>query len=143
MTNTQSNTQTRDIVVPANASLVGKEGCLARLVNDSGVATAALPGATSDICPYVILEGADTGKPVLLRPMTAGGNVRIFIKGNASPAALVCPADGSDAGKIKAQPTSAGSYRPVGILEEAAQDGQLALVRPLALGLTVIAPSGP
>ncbi|MCX6553379.1 MAG: hypothetical protein NTY02_20630, partial [Acidobacteria bacterium] len=66
-----------------------------------------------------------------------------WIKGAGNPGDLVCPADSGDVGKVKVQPTAAGSYRNVGILEEIAKDGQLALVRPLALAVTVIPPAGP
>ena len=143
MTNTQSNTQAKDVVFLANADLTGKEGCLAVLVNDSGVPKAALPSAVTDNCPYVIIEGADTDKPVLLRPLSPSSNFRAFLKGAVNPAGILVPADSGDAGKVKAIPTAAGTYRGIGIAEEAGKDGQLVLIRPQALGLIVVPPAGP
>ena len=138
-TNSQSNTQAKDVVFLAGADLTGKEGRLALLVNDGGVPKAALPSAVTDNCPYVILDGAAAGKPVLLRPLTPSANVRVFLKGACNPAGLLVPATGGDAGMVKAIPTAPGTYRAIGFAEEAGVEGQLVLIRPQSIGLTVIA----
>jgi hypothetical protein len=127
----QSNTQEGSIVLPANASLVGKEGYLCKIVNDGGVAKADLPGAATDVCNYVILEGAAADADCVIAPLTPGRNVRVVAKSTSLvPGDKVIGYASGDEGKLTEY--GSGAAFIVGTCEEVGDtEGQLVLIRPL------------
>jgi hypothetical protein len=132
----QSNTQEGSIVLPANATLVGKEGYLVKIVNDGGVAKAALPAAVTDICNYVVLEGAAEDADCVIAPLTPGRNVRVVAKSTTLVPGdkVVGYASGSE-GKLTEY--ASGAAFVAGICEEVGDtEGQLVLIRPLLAVLT-------
>ena len=130
----QTNFQPGELVFPAKVDLEGKEDYLVKLVNDSGVAKVNLPGATTDITPYVVTDtnkGADANCSVL--PIQPGRNFRAKLHGTCVPGATLVLAGMNDgatvAGMVESIPATAGNYRVIGIAEEAGVDGQSVLVR--------------
>lgn len=128
----QTNVQNDSIVVLAGEDLTGKQDYLVELYNASNVAKARVP-TTNDVQPLYLLEddGA-SGENVSLKPLESGKNIRVEFEGTGSIGALVVLAETSvagDRGKIRALPSTAGTYRGLGWLEEPAADGQLALIR--------------
>ena len=137
----QSNTKVGDILLPSNADLEGKEGYLAKIVSDSGVAEAALPAAITDYTPFVIIDGGtEAGERVQLRPLEPGRNVRVVLKDTCAPGDVLVLAAiaGSDAGKVRKLPTAGGTYRGIGIAEETGVDTQLVRMRPMQIGNIVV-----
>jgi hypothetical protein len=133
----QSNTRVGDFRVLAGEALTGMEGRLVKMGHDTGVAEVTLPGANSDHVPYVVIEGAADAKLVTVRPMQPDRNVRVVLKGTCNPGDVVVLADvatAADKGKVRVLPAAAGTYRGLGIAEQAGVDGQLVLVRPVAIG---------
>ena len=133
----QSNTRVGDFRVLAGEDLAGKEARLVKLTHDTGVAEVKLPEANSDHVPYVLIEGAADAKLVSVRPMPGDRNVRITLKGTCNPGDVMVLADvatAADKGKVRVLPTTAGTYRGLGIAEQAGVDGQLVLVRPAMIG---------
>ena len=138
----QSNTRVGDIRVLAGEALVGMEGRLVKMAHDTGVAEVKLPEANSDHVPYVLIEGAADAALVSARPMQADRNVRITLKGTCNPGDVMVLADvatAADKGKVRALPATAGTYRGLGIAEQAGVDGQLVLVRPAMIGQITMA----
>ena len=133
----QSNTRIGDFRVLAGESLVGMEGRLAKLTHDTGVSEVQLPSANSDYAIYVVLEGGADAALVSVRPIEVGRTVRVTLKGTCNPGDVVVLADvgtEADKGKVRTLPTAAGTYRGLGIAEEAGVDGQLVLIRPALIG---------
>jgi len=63
--------------------------------------------------------------------------VRVALKGTCNPGDVLVLADvatAADKGKVRALPAVAGTYRGLGIAEQAGVDGQLVLVRPVMIG---------
>ena len=64
-----------------------------------------------------------------MRPLTPNRTVRVIAKGTGNPGDLLVLADGvttaADKGKVRKVPDDDGTYRLVGIAEEAFVDGQL------------------
>ena len=75
----QSNTQTGQIVLPANEELTGKEGLLVKIVNASNVAKFALPDAVTDLALFVLTDGDE------VRPEHLEGVLRRSDPGAATP----------------------------------------------------------
>jgi hypothetical protein len=128
--------------VLAGEDLAGKEARLVKLTHDTGVAEVKLPEINSDHVPYVLIEGAADAKLVSVRPMQADRNVRIALKGACNPGDVMVLADvatDADRGKVRALPATAGTYRGLGIAEQAGVDGQLVLVRPAMIGNITVA----
>lgn len=120
----QTNTQEGLVkLLVSTATLVDKEGYLAKLVNGTGKATVELCGA-ADIAQFVIEEGAAVGEYATLQPLYAGRNVRVVCATTISGGVKVAP---SSAGKIQA---AVSGQHVIGILEEDAVNTQYALVRP-------------
>jgi hypothetical protein len=138
----QSNTRVGDIRVLAGEDLTGKEGRLVKMGHDGGVPEVTLPEANSDHVPYVLIEGAADAALVSVRPMQADRNVRVVLKGTCNPGDVMVLADvatAADKGKVRALPATAGTYRGIGIAEQAGVDGQLVLVRPAMVGNVTVA----
>ena len=137
----QTNTRQGDFPVRAGEDLTGKEDYLVKLTHDTGVPEVKLPEANADYALYVVTEGAADTKNVSVRPIEAGRNVRIKLKGTCNPGDLLVLADvatAADKGKVRVLPVSAGTYRGLAIAEEAGVDGQTVLCRPAMIGnLTV------
>ena len=136
----QSNTRVGDIRVLAGESLTGKEGYLVKMTHDTGVAEVKLPAAITDYALYAVIEGAADVALVSVRPIEAGRNVRVSLKGTCNPGDVLVLAAiaGSDAGKVRALPTAGGTYRGLAIAEEVGVDGQLVLARPAMIGNIVV-----
>ncbi len=133
----QSNTRVGDFRVLAGESLTGMEGRLVKLTHDTGVPEVQLPAANSDYALYVLLEGAADAALCSVRPIEAGRTVRVTLKGTCNPGDVLVLADvttAADKGKVRVLPATAGTYRGLGIAEEAGVDGQLVLIRPALIG---------
>lgn len=133
----QTNTRQGDFPVLAGEDLTGKEDYLVKLTHDTGVPEVKLPEANADYAFYVVTEGAADTKNVSVRPLEAGRNVRIKLKGTCIPGDSLVLADvatAADKGKVRALPTTHGTYRVLAIAEEAGVDGQTVLCRPAMIG---------
>ena len=134
----QSNTRVGDFSVLAGELLTDLDGRLVKMSHDTGVAEVLLPTANDDHVPYVVLEGAADGELVDVRPIEAGRNIRVVLKGTCNPGDVMVLADGvttaTDAGKVRVLPEEAGTYRGLGIAEEVGEEGQLLLIRPVLIG---------
>lgn len=129
---TQTNVKRGIIKVLANESLVGKEGRLVKIVNDTGVAEAALPSAQNDLALYIVVLGAAAGEYVELQPLFAEEQARVRLNGTINPGIEVVLDVGAsgDYGKVKAIPSVAGLYLVLGTAEQVGVDEQLLLIRP-------------
>jgi len=136
----QSNTRVGDIRVLAGEALTGKEGYLVKMTHDTGVAEVKLPAAITDYAVYAVIEGGADEALVSVRPVEAGRNMRLKLKGTCNPGDVLVLAAiaGSDAGMVRALPTAGGTYRGLAIAEEAGVDGQLVLCRPAMVGNIVV-----
>ncbi len=133
----QSNSRVGDFLVVAGANLTGMQDRLVVMGQNSGVAEVTLPAANSDLAVYVLLEAGANGELVSVRPMQSERNVRIALKGTSNPGDVLVLADvatATDKGKVRVLPTAAGTYRGLGIAEQAGVDGQLVLMRPVMIG---------
>jgi hypothetical protein len=111
------------------------EGRLVKMTHDTQVPEVKLPDAVTDYGIYVLIEGAADGALVSVKPLENGRTVRLFLDGTCNPGDLLVPAaiDGTKDGKVRALPAAAGTYRGIGVAEEAGVDGQLVLCRPCML----------
>ena len=136
----QSNTRVGDIRVLAGESLTGKEGYLVKMTHDTGVPEVKLPAAITDYSLYAVIEGGADAALVSVRPVEAGRNMRLRLKGACNPGDVLVLAAiaGSDAGMVRALPTAGGTYRGLAIAEEVGVDGQLVLARPAMIGNIVV-----
>lgn len=128
----QTNIKDGDLVIIAGEDLTGKEDYLCMLTHDTGVPEVKLPTANDTQPLYLLLEVGEDTDNCDVRPLDPGKSVRIKFKSTGNPGDIVVLADVSvsaDKGKVRALPSAAGTYRGLGWLEEAAVDGQLALVR--------------
>lgn len=135
MNPTQSNTQAGRIPRTTGAvSLVGKEGFLCLLAAVGGLLRVIRPAAITDVTPFIIDEGGAVGEPTTIDPLNPDRQYRIKCVGVIQPGApmVLAAIAGDDAGKLRAVPAVAGSYRVVARCEEekATVDGQLVLCRP-------------
>ena len=139
----QSTTRVGDFRVVAGADLTGMEDRLVVLGQNAGVAQVTLPAANSDLAFYLLIEGGANGKLVSARPVQPDRNVRIVLKGTCNPGDVMVLADvatAADKGKVRTLPAVAGTYRGLGIAEQAGVDGQLVLVRPAMIGNVTVTP---
>ena len=133
----QSNTRIGDFSVVAGADLSGMQDRLVVLGNNAGVPVVNLPAANSDPAVYLLVDEAPAGAPVAVRPLDGSRNARVVLKGTCNPGDLLVLADvatAADKGKVRVLPAAAGTYRGLGIAEQAGVDGQLVLVRPVMIG---------
>lgn len=133
----QSNVQQGRIVRLAGADLSDKEDYLVELYDASNTPKFQLPDDQAAYALYLLISGDSSGENVDAEPPTPGKNYRVKFKGTGNIGDMVCLADISvadDKGKLRALPSTAGTYRVFGWLEEDAVDGQLALVRWVPLG---------
>ena len=133
----QTNTRIGDFQLLAGADLTGMEDRLVVMGQNAGVAQVTLPAANSDLAVYVLIDDGVGGDPVAVRPLHPDRNVRITLKGTCNPGDVLVLADvatAADKGKVRALPAAAGTYRGLGIAEQAGVDGQAVLVRPAMIG---------
>lgn len=139
----QSNTHEGDILVTANENLSTFADVLVAPYNSSGQLVVTRPAANNDPAVYVLLYGAPLGGKATVRPLNPNRTVRITAKGTGNPGDLLILADVStaaDKGKVRSVAgltTGAGTFRVVGIAEEAFIDGQLVRTRPTFGTVTV------
>ena len=137
----QSNTHDGDILVTANEDLSTYADVLVAPYNSAGQLVVTRPAANNDYAVYVLVYGAPVGGKATVRPMDPNRTVRVTAKGTGNPGDLLVLADGvttaADKGKVRKVPATTGTYRIVGVAEEAFVDGQLVRVRPTFGSVTV------
>jgi hypothetical protein len=140
----QSNTQEGDFLITANEDLSTYADVLVAPYNHSGSLVTTRPVANNDAAIYVLLYGAPSGGQATVRPLNPNRTVRIVAKGTGNPGDLLVLADGvttaADRGKVRSAAgltAGSGTYRVVGIAEEAFVDGQLVRTRPTFGTVTV------
>lgn len=134
MNPTQTNTQEGKRFFIASVDLTGKEGYLAKVINASGKANAALITALTDVPLYIVDDGGAAATNVSLDPLDPNREYRTPLKGacdSGDVLVLADPAVAADAGKVRKLPAAAGVYVQVGKAEQTGVDGQLVLWRPL------------
>ena len=136
----QSNTQQGQIVLTAHVDLTGKEGLLVKILDDANTAKFALPTSDDDLALFVLTDGDAAGRTSAAQPLSSDRNVRIRLEGVCAPGDVLVLADtsGEDAGKVRALPTAAGTYRGLAIAEEAGIDQQLVKARPAMIGTLTV-----
>ena len=137
----QTDTKGGLLRVLAGADLSAKNAFLVKLTHDTGVPEVVLPAAVTDLAVYLVDDGGADGKPVSVEPLTGERNVRVKLKGTCNPGDVLTlpdPSTADDAGKVRAVPATAGTYRGLAIAEEKGVDGQLVLCRPYAVGDVVV-----
>lgn len=137
----QTDTRSGLIRVLAGADLSAKLGYLVKMTHDTGVPEVVLPSAIADLAVYLVDDGNVDAGLVSVEPLTGERNVRIKLKGTCNPGdvlTLADPSTAADAGKVRALPAAAGTYRGIAIAEEKGVDGQLVLCRPYAVGAVVV-----
>jgi mRNA-degrading endonuclease toxin of MazEF toxin-antitoxin module len=136
----QSNTHEGDILVTANEDLSTYADVLVAPYNSAGQLVVTRPAANNDAAVYVLVYGATTGAKATVRPLNPNRTVRVTAKGTGNPGDSLALADGvttaADKGKVR-KPTTTGTYRLVGIAEEAFVDGQLVRMRPTFGSVTI------
>ncbi|MCE0484355.1 MAG: hypothetical protein LV479_08980 [Methylacidiphilales bacterium] len=140
----QSNTHQGDILVTANEDLSALADVLVVPYNNSGSLVVTRPAANNDYAVYVLVYGATPGGKATVRPLNPDWTVRVVAKGAGNPGDLLVLADGvttaADKGKVRSKATltvGSGTYRLVGIAEEAFVDSQLVRMRPTFGTVTV------
>lgn len=137
----QSNTHEGDLLITANEDLSSYADVLVAPYNSSGALVVTRPAANNDYAVYVLVYGAPSGGKATVRPLNPNRTVRVTAKGTGNPGDLLSLADGvttaADKGKVRKVPATTGTYRVVGIAEEAFVDGQLVKMRPTSGSVTV------
>lgn len=140
----QSNTQEGDLLLTTGEDLSTYADVLVAPYNSSGQIVVTRPAANNDYAIYVLVYGATSGGKATVRPLNPNRTVRIIAKGAGNPGDLLVLADGvttaADKGKVRSKAgltASSGTYRIVGIAEEAFVDGQLVRTRPTFGTVTV------
>ena len=140
----QSNTKEGDLLLVANEDLSTYADVLLVPYNNNGQLVVTRPVANNDYALYVLVYGATPGGQVTVRPLYPNRQVRIVAKGAGSPGDLLVLADGvttaADRGKVRSKSSltaGSGTYRLVGVAEEAFVDLQLIRVRPTFGSITV------
>ena len=137
----QTDTRNGLIRVLAGADLSAKLGYLVKMTHDTGVPEVVLPAAVTDLAVYLVDDGNVDAALVSVEPLTGERNVRVKLKGTCNPGdvlTLADPSTAADAGKVRAVPATAGTYRGIAIAEEKGVDGQFVLCRPYAVGNVVV-----
>ena len=140
----QSNTHEGDILVTANEDLSTYADVLVAPYNSSGQLVVTRPAANNDYAVYVLVYGVALNGKATVRPLDPDRTVRVTAKGAGNPGDLLVLADGvttaADKGKVRSKAGltgGSGTYRLVGIAEEAFVDGQLVRMRPTFGSVTV------
>jgi hypothetical protein len=138
---TQSNTQQGALPFPCGEDLAGKSGYLVKGARNAGGKFAPiLPTAIGDIPLFIVDEENTLGKDGTFIPLIPGEQRRIRLNGTcqAGDRLTLAAIAGTDAGKLRKQPTAAGTYHLVAIAEEDGVDEQLILTRIAAREAVVI-----
>ncbi len=137
----QTNTKRGARPINSGEALTNMEGRLVMLADAGSVEEVVLPNAVTDVCPFVVLEGGGEDENSTVLPLCCEQQVRIVAKGTGSAGDILALAaiDGTDDGKVRALPGTAGIYFSPGIAEEDFADGQFVKVRPLPRMVTVSA----
>jgi hypothetical protein len=137
----QSNTHDGDLLLSAGEDLSTYADILVAPYNSSGQIVVTRPAANNDYALYVLVYGAPAAGKATVRPLDPQRTVRVTAKGSGNPGAPLVLADGvttaADKGKVRTVPGTSGTYRLVGIAEEAFVDGQLVRMRPTFGSVTV------
>ena len=140
----QSNTQEGDLLLTTGEDLSTYADVLVAPYNSSGSLVVTRPVANNDYAVYVLIYGATPGGNATVRPLSPNRTVRVTAKGAGNPGDLLVLADGvttaADKGKVRSKTVltaGSGTYRVVGIAEEAFVDGQLVRTRPTFGKVTV------
>jgi hypothetical protein len=140
----QSNTHEGDLLLSAGEDLSTYADVLVALYNSSGLPVVTRPAANNDYAAYLLIFGATPNGHATVRPLSPQRSVRVIAKGAGNPGDLLVLADGvttaADKGKVRSKSTlttGSGTYRLVGIAEEAFVDGQLVKMRPTFGSITV------
>ncbi len=140
----QSNTHEGDLLLPAGEDLSTYADVLVALYNSSGLPVVTRPAANNDYAIYVLVYGATPANKATVRPLNPNRSVRVTAKGTGNAGDLLVLADGvttaADKGKVRSKTAltgGSGTYRLVGIAEEAFIDGQLVKMRPTFGSVTV------
>lgn len=134
----QSNTQSGLLPIIALEAIAAN--LLVSPVNNAGVLNVQKPNDKTDEVLYVIQDAAVAGEAVDCIPLSIERNVRATLSGTCNPGAqlILATPNGTVDGMVKALPATAGTYRLVGIAEEAGVDGQAVLFRPVGSRLITI-----
>lgn len=127
----QTNVKSGRFAVNSGQALTDLEGYLVKPADAGSELEVLLPTAVSDLCLYVVEDGAAHDSDSEVLPLVDGDQVRIVAKGTGSAGAVLTLAaiSGSDIGKVRSIPATAGPHFSVGIAEEDFVDGQHVLVR--------------
>ena len=134
----QTNTQPGAISLAASEDLAANR--LVSLINASGAAVAALPNTNSDEVPFVTEESVASDERVTLIPLHPAQNVRVTLSGTCVPGdqLVLATPNGTVDGMVVKLPATPGTYRLIGIAEEAGVDGQAVLLRPVGQRLLTV-----
>ena len=138
----QSNTQEGDLLLTTGEDLSTYADVLVAPYNSSGQIVVTRPAANNDYALYVLVYGAPLAGKATVRPLSPNRTVRITAKGAGNPGDLLVLADGvttsADKGKVRSNAgLTTGTYRLVGVAEEAFVDGQLVRTRPTFGSVTI------
>ena len=140
----QSNTIEGDLLLTTGEALSTYADVLVAPYNSSGTLVVTRPAANNDFALYVLVYGAAPGSKATVRPLSPNRTVRVIAKGAGNPGDLLVLADGvttaADKGKVRSKAVltaSSGTYRLVGVAEEAFVDSQLVRMRPTFGTVTV------
>ena len=123
MNPSQIDTQPDVRVINSAVSLVGLEGRLVKLADGGSIAEVNLPGAVSDLCLFIVKEGAALDEDSEVISVISEGNRRVRLNGTVSagvPVVLCDPtaSSGANAGKVETLPATEGVYFSPGVAEE-------------------------
>jgi hypothetical protein len=140
----QSNTHEGDILLPVGEDLSSYSDVLVAIYNASCQPSVTRPVANNDYAIFVLVYGATPGNKATVRPLSENREVRVVANGAGNPGDLLVLADGvttpANRGQVRSKSTLAagsGTYRLVGIAEEAFVTGQLVKMRPTSGSITV------
>jgi hypothetical protein len=140
----QSNTHDGDLLLSAGEDLSTYADVLVAPYNSAGLLVVTRPVANNDDALYVLVYGAPPAGKATVRPLSPNRTVRVTAKGAGNPGDLLVLADGvttaADKGKVRSKSAltgGSGTYRVVGVAEEAFVDGQLVRMRPTFGTVTV------
>ena len=114
-------------------SLVGMEGRLVKVVDGGSIPELLLPAAITDVCLFVVGDGAALDVQSDVIPLVPGEEVRIRTNGagNAGAILVLDAIAGANIGKVVTIPAVAGLYFSPGTAAEDFVDEQLVKVNPL------------
>ncbi len=140
----QSNTHEGDLLLPVGEDLSAYADVLVAIYNSSGQPSVTRPVANNDFAIFVLIYGATPGNKATVRPLQPNRSVRVTASGAGNPGDLLVLADGvttpASRGQVRSKATltaGSGTYRLVGIAEEAFVTGQLVRMRPTFGTVTV------